>query len=259
MRDISKSKTDHESSDGQLVVTRSNVPVGLPYPDYRRYLRWDFFYSCAYCTITESEATAIRFCIDHYEPKSARPDLENDYSNLMYACDHCNTLKGSRYPSRTQVDADLRFFRPDADAYYDHFNESGIRLEPKSNVGYYSIEALDLNRHSLRKLRELRSRLKYCDRFAMEGVHALKQFSIDQLPSAVKGAAAKAIREMDSLGEQIVDEIDTLLRNYAKSELIDPDPDAKARARARSVKLRQMQGLAPGEWSDRDRHKTSIR
>lgn len=60
----------------QLVV-RSAVPVGRPYNEYKRYLRRDFFYSCAYCTIAETEAQAIRFTIDHYEPRNAQPQLEN--------------------------------------------------------------------------------------------------------------------------------------------------------------------------------------
>jgi hypothetical protein len=71
------------------LVTRSAVPTDMKYPGYRQHLRCDFFFSCAYCTMTEAEAQAIRMTIDHYEPRGARPDLENDYANLMYACDTC--------------------------------------------------------------------------------------------------------------------------------------------------------------------------
>jgi hypothetical protein len=45
--------------------------------------RNDFFYSCAYCTMSEAEAQATRFTVDHYEPKNAQPDLINAYDNLM--------------------------------------------------------------------------------------------------------------------------------------------------------------------------------
>jgi hypothetical protein len=80
--------------DGAL-VTRSTVPPGLKYSEYRQTLRHDFIYSCAYCTMSEAEAQAIRFVIDHYEPRNARPDLIDDYENLMYSCDECNDRKGT--------------------------------------------------------------------------------------------------------------------------------------------------------------------
>src|SRR5262245_30562116 len=95
----------------ELFVVRTTVPVGLEYGDYRQYLRTDFLFSCAYCTVTEFEASGIRFTIDHYEPKSIRPDLQHDYENLMYACDVCNQRKGYRSPSELERTKDFRFFR----------------------------------------------------------------------------------------------------------------------------------------------------
>src|SRR4051812_645405 len=86
------------SSERRTLVQRSQVAPDLPYGAYRQVIRYDFFYTCAYCTMSEAEAQAIRFCIDHYEPRSARPDLERNYTNLMYACDECNMRKGDRCP-----------------------------------------------------------------------------------------------------------------------------------------------------------------
>ncbi|MGC1294505.1 MAG: hypothetical protein WA869_05640 [Alloacidobacterium sp.] len=57
------------------LVERSVVPKGLQYGNYKKYLRYDFMYSCAYCSMSEAEAQAIRFTIDHYEPRNARPEL----------------------------------------------------------------------------------------------------------------------------------------------------------------------------------------
>jgi hypothetical protein len=112
--------------------------------------------------MSEAEAQAIRFTIDHYEPRNARPDLIDEYENLMYSCDECNLRKGDRSPP-PQARADgYRFFRPDRDLHEDHFRESARRLQGKSNVGHYSVEALDLNRLSLRRLREIRERLTEC-------------------------------------------------------------------------------------------------
>src|SRR5262245_5407599 len=128
------------------LIKRSAVPAGLKYTDYRQHLRRDFFYICAYCTMSEAESHGISFAIDHYEPRNARADLEHEYTNLMYACEVCNVMKGDRCPPPEARAQGHRFFRPDQDDYDEHFQVSGIRLEPKSNVGHYSIWALNLNR-----------------------------------------------------------------------------------------------------------------
>ena len=48
------------------LVVRSNPPQGENYNEYKEILRYDFFYTCAYCTMMEAEAAAVRFTIDHY-------------------------------------------------------------------------------------------------------------------------------------------------------------------------------------------------
>ncbi|MGD0026527.1 MAG: HNH endonuclease [Xanthobacteraceae bacterium] len=230
------------------LVTRSAVPAGLRYPEYKPYLRHDFFHSCAYCTISESEATAIRFTIDHYEPKTSRRDLANEYTNLMYACDTCNQLKGNRCPPPNARAAGLRFFRPDNDLYEDHFQLSGIRLNSKTKVGEFSIEAIDLNRQALRRLRDLRRRLTNCDEHVAAGILALRSFHMDQLPQPVKGSAARTVSQAIAVGERMADEIDALLRDHARSTLIDPDPESEKRAAERSRKMDAWKALHPGNW-----------
>lgn len=228
------------------LVVRSDVPKGLPYKDYLQHLRPDFFFSCAYCTIAESEAMAIRFMIDHYEPRRARPDLLNEYGNLMYSCNQCNVLKGPRAPTEEQRAKGYRYFRPDEDVYGDHFIKSDLRVEYKTQVGFYTINALDLNRKQLRKLRELRKRLTDCDEYVAGGVKALRKFQLDQLPAHFKGPAAQALQEAYRIGRKIEDNIDTLLKANAHSPLIDEDEEAKIRAKERAEKLEQIEGLRPG-------------
>jgi len=143
--------------------------------------------------MSEAEGMAIRFTIDHYEPKNLRPDLINVYANLMYACDECNLRKGDRAPPEEARANGFRFFRPDHDVHCDHFGMKGVLLEPRSNTGHYSIEAIDLNRASLRKLRQIRDRLTACDQLVAAGVLGLRRLPIDQLPKHVKGTAAAAI------------------------------------------------------------------
>lgn len=200
--------------------------------------------------MTEAEAQAIRFTVDHYEPQTARADLANDYSNLMYACDPCNQRKGNRCPPPVARADGYRFFRPDEDLFDEHFEPSGIRLSAKTNAGAYSIQALDLNRLTLRKIRDLRERLTKCDKLVAEGVRALKKFRIDQLPPNIRGAALRATAQAEEVAEKLGGEIDKLLRDYAKSELIDPEPksEAEQHKQERNAALTSMHALYPGTW-----------
>ena len=79
---------------------------------------------------------AIRFTIDHYEPRSARPELENDYNNLMYCCDTCNSLKGDRCPPQSARHDGFRFYRPD--------NQQQTNTNTGGNVVVVSVEGYSL-------------------------------------------------------------------------------------------------------------------
>ena len=67
-----------------LVTRRQDVPslaAVKSHLGYSEHLRVDFWFSCGYCTIAETEARGITFEIDHYHPESAGGSSE--YSNLM--------------------------------------------------------------------------------------------------------------------------------------------------------------------------------
>lgn len=236
-----------DNNDRSLVI-RSSVPPALSYTEYRKFLRPDFLYSCAYCTMCETEAHAIRFVIDHYEPRKARPDLENDYANLMYACDECNTRKGDRTPHAQAREQGVRFFRPDQDRREDHFESSGLRVKGKTPAGNYSVDALDLNRHSLLTLREIRRRLSDCEKHVYEGVMALRNFSIDRLPQEIKGRALQAKQRVESIASQLPDDIDEVLRNFARSQLLGDDEPIDTETKERKARLHSLEALLPGEW-----------
>lgn len=230
------------------LVIRSTVPANLEYGAYKPYLRVDFWHSCAYCTLSEAEARAIRFTIDHYEPREARTDLVNDYSNLMYACDVCNVRKGDRYPPVEARKDGHRFFRPDQDIRSDHFERSEIYLREKSSVGYYTIQALDLNRAGLKRVRELRARLGECDQYIIEGITALRSFPVDTLPKEVRAKALQKVKEAMDVAEDLGAAIDSVLRDFAKSPLVDPDGDAEQRAKERAKQLQELEAMYPGSW-----------
>ena len=139
--------------------------------------------------MSEAEAIAIRFTIDHYEPQRSRSDLVNEYSNLMYCCEECNLRKGDRSPPAEARARLIRFFRPDTDYFDDHFELNGIRLDSVSPAGQYTIDALDLNRAMLRKLRELRKRQAVAAEAVAAGVRALRGAPLDKLPKSLRGRA----------------------------------------------------------------------
>src|SRR6266849_326487 len=232
----------------QELIVRSSVPSDKKYNEYKPWLRHDFIYSCAYCTMSEAEAQAIRFTIDHYEPIKARPDLLGEYDNLMYCCDECNRRKGDRSPPADARANGWRFFRPDQDYWGQHFKRKGYRLESVSNTGEFSIDALDLNRLALRRLREIRERLTRCEDHIAEGILALRRFSIDRLPPHVKGAAVRYIGQAITMRGEIVDSIDRLLRQYARSPLLDVESgsELEARTQERQARMQKAEALFPG-------------
>jgi hypothetical protein len=238
------------TADNQIVelVSRSVVPVDLQYAEYREYLRYDFFYSCAYCTIGESEASGIAFTIDHYEPRTKNPSLLNDYGNLIYCCNPCNTYKSSRAPSQQEQSKGYRFFRPDTDVFEHHFQKKDLLLEEKSPVGFYTLHAVNLNRQQLRRLRKLRHDLFECEKFVLGGVLALRKFKLDQLPQEVKGRALRAINLAIDTQKKISHSIDDLLRTNAHSALVDKDVEAKLSAKERREKLKHLDAVVAGRW-----------
>lgn len=171
----------------------------------------------------------------------------------MYCCDECNIRKGDRYPPPNARMQGFRFFRPDSDYWREHFKRSGHRLESLSNVGNFSIDALDLNRKALRTLRELRERLTQCDEHIAEGISALRRFSIDRLPPLIRGRAVKFINQAIIVRDDLVQHIELLLTEYAKSPLLDAEsgPDFEKRTQEREARLKNTETLYPGIWRAR--------
>ncbi len=243
------------TKDNCPLVTRSIVEEGLPYASYRQYLRKDFIHSCGYCSLSEFEAKGLAFQIDHYEPQSLRPDLENAYENLMYACDECNRLKSDLITPPAAVAAGYRFYRPDADIWSEHFQSSGQRINHVTNVGEFSIEALDLNRQSLRRLRDIRARLSSCNEQIVKGVLGLRRFRIDQLPAGVRSRAKAMIAALEAGAESSADKVDDVLREAAQSPLLDPDLDRAERRNEWRSNLDNLKVLYPGVWRGRQSRK----
>lgn len=76
---------------------RRHGPRGYQrYQRFKHWLRDDCTFRCAYCLVREKwyqDGHKI-FGVDHILPKSREPAKECDYTNLVYACNHCNYCKG---------------------------------------------------------------------------------------------------------------------------------------------------------------------
>lgn len=73
---------------------RRHGPHGYTtYQSFRPWLRDEFCFRCVLCLHRELWLTTSEFEIDHLIPVSKRPNLECRYSNLLYVCRRCNSLK----------------------------------------------------------------------------------------------------------------------------------------------------------------------
>ena len=62
---------------------------------------------------------------------------------------------------------------------------------------------------------------------------------------------------MPKAADDAADRIDRLLKNYARSPLLDPDPEKQQRMADRTKNLKDAKALFPGQWRGRDYKKGS--
>jgi hypothetical protein len=77
---------------------RRHGPAG--YQDYKHYKPWlrdEFTFRCVYCLERETwyPSRAASFSVEHFAPKVVYPDRATDYTNLVYACTRCNSVKSA--------------------------------------------------------------------------------------------------------------------------------------------------------------------
>ena len=68
--------------------------------------------------------------------------------------------------------------------------------------------------------------------------------TVKELKYRNPGRLAEAMAAAEDLGAAI----DTVLREYAKSPLVDPDPESPARAKERAKQLAELEAMYPGNW-----------
>lgn len=140
----------------QLIVKNpARYPQKGHYKDWKELLAEEGRHRCVYCSVHESHFGGFRnFHVEHYKPKGdprfAR--LENDYSNLFYACAICNSFKSDDWPNDPDVNFSVNAYPdPSRVNYADLFavdRVSGV-VNGKNVCGRYIIHKLFLNRPQL--------------------------------------------------------------------------------------------------------------
>lgn len=125
-----------------LVSKYSDAKLGL-----KQHLLSETHGKCAYC---ESKILHVDYGdIEHIVPKSVRPDLAVDITNLTVACGICNTNKSDYYNERAPlVDPHVDDCRQEI-----RFAGYGIILALCGARGQFTVRELDLNRDALSKRR----------------------------------------------------------------------------------------------------------
>jgi hypothetical protein len=118
-----------------------HAPAGYTdYGSYKPWLRDDFAFRCVYCLTRErwdaSASGHAGFGVDHVAPRSSAPSLTNDYGNLVYACNSCNSARQAWPPA----------VNPLTDALTQHLriDEAGV-VHALTVAGQRMIDRLDLN------------------------------------------------------------------------------------------------------------------
>ncbi len=118
---------------------RRHGPRG--YSDYQRYKPWlrdEFDFRCIYCLTRErwERNPKSAFGVEHLNPKSIAPQSSADYSNLVYACNTCNSHRqATPLPLDVREESIGRHLFLDGDGQY----------VAKTAVGEVLIDLLTLN------------------------------------------------------------------------------------------------------------------
>ncbi len=131
-------------------MTSAYVPKEL-----RRRVSRQARYRCGYCQ-TQEKLIGMPLEIEHLIPRSRGGPTQED--NLWLACSFCNEHKSMRIvvqdPESGRV---VRLFNPRYQVWTDHFEwqESGVRIAGKTDVGRATVAALQLNRAHLVRSRRV--------------------------------------------------------------------------------------------------------
>ena len=128
--------------------------VGSSYRDWKEDLSIEGKKQCVYCSININSFGGIRnFHVEHYRPKAKDkfPELENEYSNLFFACSICNCFKSDEWSNEPSPNFDNESFPDPSKVDYSDFLKivDHSVIESDFITGKYIIQKLFLNRPQL--------------------------------------------------------------------------------------------------------------
>lgn len=131
-----------------LHVRTEQPPAYSAYGAYKPFLRREFRGQCVYCCLPDG-LKPESFGADHYKPVKHFPELRASYPNLFYACNRCNSRKGSHWPKGANAE-NTTIPNPCDHVMFKHLRYDAEQLvEGKSTGGQFTIKLLDLNGSSL--------------------------------------------------------------------------------------------------------------
>ncbi|WP_182914281.1 HNH endonuclease [Paenibacillus sp. 1011MAR3C5] len=145
-----------------MIKLRDRLPVRSftrqysSYRSYKPYLSEDFNNRCGYCDDFDGWVGGERtYHIDHFAPKSKFSSLENEYSNLVYACPFCNRFKSNDWPSDDHTVSFIDnkgYIDPCDERYEAHFyRDTYGNIRPNNELAEYMRKKLQLflSRHRI--------------------------------------------------------------------------------------------------------------
>jgi hypothetical protein len=196
--------------------------------------------------MTEAEAQGIGFHIDHYLPQRNHPNLKSKYSNLMWSCQKCNNYKSDYDPSEEKQKEGKYILRPDSENPIKHYELDGIRLKSKTFTGEFNIEWLELNRKMLRELRRIRERFCNANDYILSGIQQIVNIKLDQIAPNKRVIFNKIRKRLLEQKFRHFESIEEILKEFAKSKLLDEDQDLKPRTKNRKKYLKETKAISYG-------------
>jgi len=117
---------------------------------YRRCLRWEFGFSCAFCLLHEADFSEHGIgdwglmWVEHFVPVSRSNARRNLYTNCFYACKFCNSARGNAPVADGQGP---RLLNPCRDIWNRAFTLKDDEIRPLGNNpdAVYTCDTYDLN------------------------------------------------------------------------------------------------------------------
>ncbi|GAB6173586.1 hypothetical protein JCM15765_30640 [Paradesulfitobacterium aromaticivorans] len=166
----------------RLLETEEEIPTSLKLkyrdPEIKEKIIEETHGKCAYC---ESYIPHISFGdVEHIYPKSKRPDLIFEWSNLTLSCEQCNRTRKKDY-----YNPDDPIINPYIDDPSEYLIAHGpfISHYPGNRKGELTERILELNRKELigRRLDRIKDLIPLIDKWATESNDTFKEILREQL------------------------------------------------------------------------------